>query len=97
MYNTLESSYPFMDKINKIGFSRLSEADCQKELFCEMAEMGSNVEANTVQKMFAYTVSLTPNFLADMVGVKDVFEVRPENLFIFFSLNLFLGNSGRKM
>merc|ERR1711892_1272855 len=26
MYNTLESSYPFMEKINKIGFSRLSEA-----------------------------------------------------------------------
>merc|ERR1712128_162273 len=78
MYNTLESSYPFMEKINKIGFSRLSEAGCQKELFCEMAEMGSNVEANTVQKMFAYTVSLTPNFLADMVGVKDVFEATRE-------------------
>merc|ERR1711892_1649812 len=78
MYNTLESSYPFMEKINKIGFSRLSEAGCQKELFCEMAEMGSNVEANTVQKMFAYTVSLTPSFLADMVGVKDVFEATRE-------------------
>merc|ERR1711935_813680 len=78
MYNTLESSYPFMEKINKIGFSRLSEVGCQKELFCEMAEMGSNVEANTVQKMFAYTVSLTPNFLADMVGVKDVFEATRE-------------------
>merc|ERR1712106_78229 len=78
MYNTLESSYPFMEKINKIGFSRLSEAGCQKKLFCEMAEMGSNVEANTVQKMFAYTVSLTPNFFADMVGVKDVFEATRE-------------------
>ena len=64
-----------MDKINKIGFSRLYEADCQKELFCEMAEMGSNVEANTVQKLFGYAVSLTPNFLADMAGVREVFEV----------------------
>jgi len=78
MYNTLESSYPFMDKINKIGFSRLSEADCQKELFCEMAEMGSNVEANTVQKLFGYAVSLTPNFVADMVGVREVFEATRE-------------------
>merc|ERR1712088_12502 len=78
MYNTLESSYPFMEKINKIGFSRLAETDCQKELFCEMAEMGSNQEANSVQKLFAYAVSLTPNFLADMVGVKDVFEATRE-------------------
>merc|ERR1712064_72824 len=78
MYNTLESSYPFMEKINKIGFSRLSETDCQKELFCEMAEMGSNQEANTIQKFFAYAVSLTPDFLADMVGVKDVFEASRE-------------------
>merc|ERR1719312_1062311 len=78
MYNTLESSYPFMEKINKIGFSRLYETDCQKELFCEMAEMGSNQQANTVQKLFAYAVSLTPNFLADMVGVKDVFEASRE-------------------
>merc|ERR1739838_235708 len=78
MYNTLESSYPFMEKINKIGFSRLSEIECQKELFCEMAEMGSNVEANTVQKLFGYTVSLTPNFLADMVGVREVFEATRE-------------------
>merc|ERR1712025_800248 len=78
MYNTLESSYPFMDKINTMGFSRLSETDCQKELFCEMAEMGSNQEANTVQKLFAYAVSLTPDFLADMVGVKDVFEATRE-------------------
>jgi len=78
MYNTLESSYPFMEKINKIGFTRLSETDCQKELFCEMAEMGSNQEANTVQKLFAYAVSLTPNILADMAGVKDVFEATRE-------------------
>merc|ERR1712025_1360229 len=78
MYNTLESSYPFMDKINTMGFSRLSETDCQKELFCEMAEMGSNQEANTVQKLFAYAVSLTPDILADMVGVKDVFEATRE-------------------
>merc|ERR1712050_712990 len=78
MYNTLESSYPFMDKINTMGFSRLSETDCQKELFCEMAEMGSKQEANTVQKLFAYAVSLTPDFLADMAGVKDVFEATRE-------------------
>merc|ERR1711936_551956 len=78
MYNTLDSSYPFMEKINKIGYSRLTEPLCQKELFCEMAEMGSNVEANTVQKLFSYAVSLTPNFLADMVGVKDVFEATRE-------------------
>jgi len=77
-YNTLESSYPFMDKISKIGFSRLSEVGCQKELFCEMAEMGSNVEANSVQKLFGYTVSVTPNFVADMVGVRDVFEATRE-------------------
>merc|ERR1712050_318563 len=78
MYNTLESSYPFMDKINTMVFSRLSETDCQKELFCEMAEMGSKQEANTVQKLFAYAVSLTPDFLADMAGVKDVFEATRE-------------------
>ena len=75
-YNNLESSYPFMEKINKIGFSRLTEARCQKELFCEMAEMGSNVEANTVQKLFAYAVSLTPNIIADKFGVREVFEVK---------------------
>ena len=75
MYNTLEYHYPIMEKINRIGFSRLSEPKCQKEIFCEIAEMGSNEEANTVQKMFAYAASLTPDFIAEKVGVKDVIEV----------------------
>jgi len=74
MYNSLEYHYPIMEKINRIGFSRLSEPKCQKEIFCEIAEMGSNEEANTVQKMFAYAASLTPDFIAEKVGVKDVIE-----------------------
>merc|ERR1711983_659154 len=53
MYNTLESSYPFMDKINTMGFSRLSETDCQKELFCEMAVMGGSSDGNYVQRSLA--------------------------------------------
>merc|ERR1712198_602064 len=74
MYNSLEYHYPIMEKINRIGFSRLTEPKCQKEIFCEIAEMGSNEEANTVQKMFAYAASLTPDFIAEKVGVKDVIE-----------------------
>merc|ERR1711988_1205018 len=72
-FNSVET-YPFLDKINKIGLKNLQDISCQKELFCEMSVMGDSKEGNFVQKVLATIVQYTPDFLSDTVGVKDVFQ-----------------------
>lgn len=70
-----EVSYPFLQRIEHIGYSRFSrELQCQKMIFCEMAEFGAMEEANLVQKIFGYAVAMAPDVLADTVGLKDVFQ-----------------------
>jgi hypothetical protein len=59
--------YPFLDRISEIGFDKYwSDSECQKLLFCEMAEKGGadgqddddQSEANMVQKVFNYVAIL---------------------------------------
>jgi len=46
-----QSTYPFMEKIMKIGMGKfLLDADCQKQIFCEMSQKGRTSDANWVQK-----------------------------------------------
>jgi len=73
-------SFPFLEKIREMGgLEELSKrSECQKELFCNMAEVGGREGANTVQKVFGYTASLTPTFLAEMLGISDVLQASLE-------------------
>merc|ERR1711997_238080 len=47
-------TYPFMERIEQIGFNQLmSNVDCQKQLFCDMSISGQDPQkANKVQKVF---------------------------------------------
>merc|ERR1712165_678759 len=71
--NSVET-YPFLEKIDKIGLRNLQDSICQKELFCEMTVMGDSKNGNFVQKFLASVVKYTPDFLSDKIGVKDVFQ-----------------------
>merc|ERR1712064_103411 len=71
--NSVET-YPFLEKIDKIGLRNLQDSTCQKELFCEMTVMGDSKNGNFVQKFLASVVKYTPDFLSDKIGVKDVFQ-----------------------
>jgi len=73
-YNSVETVYPFLEKINKIGFEHLNDVNCQKELFCEMVVMGNSKEANFVQSSLAAMVHYTPTFVANTFGVKKVLQ-----------------------
>merc|ERR1739838_495379 len=73
-YNSVETVYPFLEKINKIGFEHLNDVNCQKELFCEMVVMGNSKEANFVQSSLAAMVQYTPTFVANTFGVKKVLQ-----------------------
>merc|ERR1719270_1226703 len=72
--NSVETIYPFLEKINKIGWGNLNEVSCQKELFCEMAVMGGSSDGNYVQRSLAALVQYTPTFLAQRIGVEDVVQ-----------------------
>ena len=58
--HSAEYHYPFLERITEIGFDKMmSNAECQKRLFCEMSTKGQeDVDANTVQKAFNYMVLL---------------------------------------
>merc|ERR1712147_89138 len=73
-YNSVETVFPFLEKINKIGFEHLNDVKCQKELFCEMVVMGNRKEANFVQSSLAAMVHYTPTFVANAFGVKKVLQ-----------------------
>lgn len=73
-YNSVETVYPFLEKISKIGFDHLNDVKCQKELFCEMVVMGNSKEANFVQSSLAAMVHYTPTFIANTFGVKKVLQ-----------------------
>merc|ERR1711983_88217 len=72
--NSVETIYPFLEKINKIGWGNLNEVSCQKELFCEMAVLGGSSDGNYVQRSLAALVQYTPTFLAQRIGVEDVVQ-----------------------
>ena len=40
-----------------------------------MVEMGGEEEGNSIQKMLAAATALTPDFAAEMLGVREVFQV----------------------
>merc|ERR1711971_75737 len=73
-YNSVETVFPFLEKINKIGFEHLNDVKCQKELFCEMVVMGNSKEANFVQSSLAAMVHYTPTFVANAFGLKKVLQ-----------------------
>merc|ERR1712137_52428 len=73
-YNSVETVYPSLEKINKIGFEQLNDVKCQKELFCEMVVMGNSKEANFVQRSMAAMVHYTPTFVANTFGMKKVLQ-----------------------
>merc|ERR1739844_479482 len=73
-YNSVKTVYPFLEKINKIGFEHLNDVNCQKELFCEMVVMGNSKEANFVQSSLAAMVHYTPTSVANTLGVKKVLQ-----------------------
>merc|ERR1712079_225945 len=72
--NSVEIVYPFLDKINKMGFDHLKELECQKEMFCEMAVMGNSKEGNFVQRSLAALVQYTPTFVASRFGAEKVLQ-----------------------
>ena len=78
--NDVSYSYPFLEQLDRMGYDRLEDSECQKMIFCQMAEMGGAEEANFVQKLFGYVVAASPDVATDLVGVKDVFQV---NCFIY--------------
>jgi len=71
-----EYHYPFLERITEIGFDKMmSNAECQKRLFCEMSTKGQeDVDANTVQKAFNYMVLLSPKMVSDYFGTTEVFR-----------------------
>merc|ERR1712172_230030 len=73
-YNSVETVFPFLEKINKIGFEHLNDVKCQKELSCDMVVMGNSKEANFVQSSLAAMVHYTPTFVANAFGLKKVLQ-----------------------
>jgi len=74
--NSVETVFPFLEEITQLGgIKRLNEIECQKKLFCEMAARGLGEEGNFVQNTLGSVVSRTPTFLANMAGIKHLFQV----------------------
>merc|ERR1712141_757277 len=74
--NSVETVFPYLEEITQLGgIKRLNEIGCQKKLFCEMAARGLSEEGNFVQNTLGSVVSHTPVSLANMVGLKDLFQV----------------------
>jgi len=78
--NQIEYTFPFLQKISKLGYSKLQKKECQKRLICEMAAMGTNENANFIQKLFATIAVYTPLSLAEFMNSKDLVQaVNREN------------------
>ena len=45
----------------------------------QMVMLGGEEEGNSIQKMLAAATTLTPDFAAEMLGVREVFQVRKIN------------------
>merc|ERR1712107_608057 len=77
--NSVETVFPFLDKISHIGWRNLKTVNCQKELLCEMAVMGDSEDANSVQRTISTMFKITPAFIAQQIGVNDVLDAREAN------------------
>merc|ERR1712227_1081792 len=77
--NSVETVFPFLDKISHIGWRNLKTVNCQKELLCEMAVMGDSEDANSVQRTISTMFQMTPAFIAQQIGVNDVLDAREAN------------------
>merc|ERR1719382_2336895 len=74
--NSLDSpafDRPFLRRMASLG-SEVWRPECQAQLFCQMVEMGGEEEGNSIQKMLAAATALTPDFAAEMLGVREVFQ-----------------------
>ncbi|XP_023328763.1 uncharacterized protein LOC111701622 [Eurytemora carolleeae] len=69
-----EYSYPLMTKIGRIGYTGLKNTGCQKRFLCELANLGSTAEANSIQKFAAFAAASTPDVFADYLQAKEVFQ-----------------------
>ncbi|XP_059482788.1 uncharacterized protein LOC132200973 [Neocloeon triangulifer] len=68
-------SFPVLDMIESRGGLRaLEDADCEANLFCEIARLGREANANSVQRGFWSVVNDTPDALSELLGVKELFK-----------------------
>jgi len=72
--NQVEYTFPFLQKISKLGFSKLQNQGCQKRLICEMAASGAKNNANFIQRLLAKISVYTPLSLAEYMNSKDVVQ-----------------------
>jgi len=77
--NSVETVYPFLEELEELGgIQRLTELECQKKLFCELAARGLGDTGNYVQNAFGAAVRYTPIFLTRKVGLDFVFKAAKE-------------------
>jgi len=71
------SHRPFLERMMALG-PQMWSTQCQAMIFCQMAELGGTPEGNTIQKLFSTTTKVTPDFAADMLGIKELFQASRE-------------------
>merc|ERR1712241_1150637 len=58
-----EYGHPFMKRISELGFDKLwMDAECQKQLLCQMTQKGTEDNANNVQKSLNFVAKMFPFF-----------------------------------
>merc|ERR1711953_229659 len=58
-----EYGHPFMKRISELGFDKLwMDAECQKQLLCQMTHKGTEDNANNVQKSLNFVAKMFPFF-----------------------------------
>jgi len=58
-----EYGHPFMKRISELGFDKLwMDAECQKQLLCQMTQKGRENNANNVQKSLNFASTMFPFF-----------------------------------
>ena len=54
-----EYGHPFMKRISELGFDKLwMDAECQKQLLCQMTHKGTEDNANNVQKSLNFVAKM---------------------------------------
>ena len=54
-----EYGHPFMKRISELGFDKLwMDAECQKQLLCQMTQKGREDNANNVQKSLNFVSTM---------------------------------------
>merc|ERR1719495_1227279 len=65
---------PILKDLMENDWLAFTARECQERLFCEISQLGEKEESSPMQKLFYYTASLTPDFVARKVGLSDVFR-----------------------